>query len=137
MAADTLVTCQGQLLAKRPKVHRLKDGRIVGASGPSTCCQKLVRWLEEGGEQPSLSDDVAAIILNPDGTIDWIDCKFELMKGCIVPYALGCGDDIALGAMLAGATPEEAVKITASRRLDIGDEATVISLPETAVRAVA
>lgn len=136
MAGDMLSTCNGQLLGIRPKVHRLKDGRIAGASGPSTECQKLIRWLNEGGDKPELSDEVSAIILNLDGSVDWIDNKLEMLSGNVVPYAIGVGGELAIGAMLAGCTPEEAVKLAATRQLDCTGEITVLHI-EPAVRAVA
>lgn len=136
MAADTLITCKGQLLARKQKVRRLNDGRIVGAAGSTAECQMLVRWLNDGGEKPDLSDDVAAIILNPDGSVDWIDFKFELVKGYELPTAIGCGDDMPVGAMLAGATPQEAVMLVSTRQLNIGGEITVLHRTEQ-IKAVA
>ena len=133
MAGDTLATCKGFLMGRHKKVRRLRDGRIVGASGPTTDCQMLVRWIEEGGEKPSLGEEVSAIILNPDGTVDWIDYKLEIVENHELPAAIGCGGDLAIGAMLAGATPYEAVMLVTTRQLDIGGEITVeeIGAPQT------
>lgn len=126
VAGDSYSTCQGQLLACRQKVHRLKDGRIVGACGPTTDCVQLVQWLAEGGDKPTLGDEVTALILNGDGSVDWVDNKLTIVSGNVLPYAIGSGGDIALGAMLAGASPKEAAKLAASRQLDCGGEITVM-----------
>ena len=126
MAGDSYTTAHAQLLRTARKVHRLKDGRIAGACGTTTDCLALIRWLNDGGDKPSLGDDVVALILNPDGSVDWMDCKFEMVKGNMVPYAIGSGGDLALGAMLAGKSPKEAAKIACSRQLDCGGEITVL-----------
>lgn len=126
MAGDTLATCKGYLMSRAPKVHRLKDGRIVGASGPTTECRMLVRWLDEGGEKPCLGEEVTALILNPDGTVDWVDNKFEILTDQELPAAIGCGGDLAVGAMLAGASPYEACMLAATRQMDVGGEITVL-----------
>jgi ATP-dependent protease HslVU (ClpYQ) peptidase subunit len=126
MAGDSFSTSQGQLLRKAKKVHRLKDGRIVGCSGPTTDCIQIVKWLNEGGEKPTLSEEVTAIILNADGSVDWMDCHFTIVSGNVVPYAIGSGGDLALGAMLAGCSPKAAAKIACSRQLDCGGDITVL-----------
>jgi ATP-dependent protease HslVU (ClpYQ) peptidase subunit len=137
MAGDSYTSCgEGQLLATRRKVHRLKDGRIVGAAGPTTDCIRLLKWLDDGGEKPTLGDCVSAVILNLDGTVDWVDNNFTVVSGNLIPYAIGSGGDIALGAMLAGASPEGAVRIAASRQLDCGGDITVLHL-EPPLKAVA
>ena len=130
MAGDTLGTCKGFLMSRKKKVHKLSDGRIVGASGPTTECQMLVRWIAEGGDKPSLGEDVSALILNPDGTVDWVDNKFEILENQELPAAIGCGCDLAVGAMLAGATPYEAVMLVATRQLDVGGDITVEEIDE-------
>jgi ATP-dependent protease HslVU (ClpYQ) peptidase subunit len=136
MAGDSQMTGGSQVLRFSPKVSRLADGRIVGACGPTTECIKLVRWISEGGDKPELSDEVCAIILNADGTVDWLDHKLETISGNLVPYAIGSGGDLALGAMLAGASPAQAVAYAASRDVHTGGEITVLAI-EPQIKAAA
>lgn len=128
MAGDAFSTSNGTLLSTGRKVHCLKDGRIAGASGPTTECIKLIRWLDDGGDKADLSDDVVALVLRPDGSVYWIDHKLEPIERDLLPTAIGCGDDFAVGAMLAGASPKEAVMVAAMRMLTIGGEITVMGI---------
>ena len=135
MAGDSLTTAGSLAVRHAPKVHRLSDGRIVGACGITAECVKIIRWLEGGGDKPELSDDVAALVLNLDGTVCHIDHKLELLD-YLVPCSVGSGGDIALGAMLAGRTPKEAVEISALRDTCTGGEITELHLTGP-LRAVA
>lgn len=65
--------------------------------------------------------------------MDWIDHKFEMITGMTLPYAIGSGGEMALGAMLAGANPEEAAMIALLRRTDCGGEITTLSLPDNVI----
>lgn len=69
MAGDTMTSFSGEIGRFAPKIHQLKDGRIAGACGITTECIKLIRWLDEGGDRPDLSEDVAGIVLNLDGDV--------------------------------------------------------------------
>lgn len=115
MAGDSQTTADKQRVASRPKVHRLKNGTIVGCSGHATDARAFVRWMDhESGDRPPIGESFEALLLRPDGTVEWIDHKFEPVE-YLVPMAIGSGGDIALGAMLAGKSPKRAVKIAALR----------------------
>ncbi len=134
MAGDTQQS-NGHIFGFAVKVFRAPDGRIFGAAGPSADCRKFERWMMAGGDEPKVSDKFAGIILNLDGTVDWIDEDWELIR-IMTPCALGSGEYYATGAMEAGATPEQAVAISMKRDTGTGGEITVLHL-ESAVRAVA
>ena len=127
MAGDSLTTSGTQIVAYRQKVFQFADGRIAGACGDTTECRKLMRWLEHGGDKPEVGD-AFAIVLNADGTCEYWDKEFEPLP-YIVPMAIGSGGDIAIGAMLAGADPEDAVKLVIERDRHCGGEITVIHRP--------
>lgn len=128
MAGDTLTSAGGYVVRYSPKVHRGKDGRIFGCCGPSVDAAKFQAWMADPAvEQPKLSDDFMAIILNQDGTVDWIDCALVPIR-TMVPAAIGSGCDHAIGAMLAGANPAQAVGIAGQRDTGTGGTITVESL---------
>jgi hypothetical protein len=127
MAADSLVSGGGEILGYTTKVEQLPDGRIFGACGFSEDAQLFSRWMHGAPDKPELSDDFGALILTPDGHVFWIGKKLEPVK-YLAPMAVGSGADYAIGAMLAGATPEYAVKIAAVRDLNTGGDVTSISL---------
>ena len=127
MAGDSLTTAGNQVVAFRQKVFKFADGRIAGACGDTTECRKLMRWLEHGGDKPDVGD-AFALVLSPDGTAEYWDKELEPLP-YIVPMAIGSGGDLAIGAMLAGASPEEAVKLAIERDISCGGEITVIERP--------
>ena len=110
MAGDSLTSANGYILAYGQKVHRSADGRIFGCSGLTTDCRKFQRYMIEGGERPTLTDEFRALILNKDGTVDWIDKEWEPVR-YVLPAAIGSGGELAQGAMLCGKSPAEAVEI--------------------------
>lgn len=118
MAADGQVSdhCETIVDHKREKVRRLSDGRIVGAAGSAFDAVSWAAWLESGkeGDCPIDSDLFVGLILNKDGTVLWVDHKGREVAAT-PPCAIGSGQDLALGAMDAGATPGEAVNIACKR----------------------
>ena len=135
MAGDSLTTAGTHAVRHAPKVHRLKDGRIVGACGLTAECLKIVRWLDDGGDKPDISDETEALVLGLDGTVCHIDHKFEMLE-YDVPAGIGSGSDLAIGAILAGASPEAAVGIACVRDRHSGGDITVLHL-NGPLRAVA
>lgn len=101
------------------KVFRLKDGRIVGCAGVSYAIPSFLTWLEAGGDLPELNPDFEALVLHADGR-----CLSYNHKGYSIeqptPAVTGSGGAIALGAMLAGASPAKAVAIACERDTGTG-----------------
>jgi ATP-dependent protease HslVU (ClpYQ) peptidase subunit len=100
------------------KLHRVCDAHI-GFSGGEADGHAFVRWFmkmrEKADYEPlKVADDFGALVLYDDGLVVLYD--HELSRVTVeLPYAIGTGSQLALGAMLAGASPEQAVKIAASR----------------------
>lgn len=128
MAADSR-GCANELIRNdaEKKLHRLKDGRVVGASGTITAARAYIRWLEEGGERPKIEGAFSAIVLNPNGSAQ-IHYNDDEPDDLAFPAAIGSGTALALGAMLAGASPAEAVAIAAKRDPFTGGTITEMSL---------
>lgn len=133
MAGDTQTNAGGYITRFAPKVHRLADGRIFGGCGVTTDNLKFKAWME-GGDRVDLTDDFCGLILNPDGTVDWIDKNLTLVR-MIIPMAVGTGDMMAIGAMLAGKSAAESVAIACQRDRNSGGEITVEHI--SALREVA
>lgn len=100
------------------KVFRCGDELIAGA-GDLACILMFVKWWQDGriDAKPDFKDGAfsALVIGGKESPV----LKFEQqLQGFEVgvPCAIGSGKEGAMGAMLAGATAEEAVKIAA--RLD-------------------
>ena len=120
MAGDGVVTGNGLIHAFHfNKVFKLTDGRIVGITGTTYDMMPFVEWLENGGELPILSDDFEALVLiAPQECLTYNSkCLLAYQE---VPAVAGSGGAIALGAMLAGASPFEAATIAAKRDTNCG-----------------
>jgi hypothetical protein len=121
MAGDGLVMNGNDMVVRRdfPKVRRLNDGSLLGVAGNEPAAFAMAGWLN-GGEKPSL-DDVEALQLMPDGELRYYH-NGNGPSPAEAPAVLGTGGKLAMGAMLAGATPKEAVKIACSRDICSGGE---------------
>lgn len=127
MAGDSLITAGKERVGFKVKVVRLKDGRIVGCSGCSQQVSQFVRWLDNpGDDKPAFEgDEFAALILNPCGRVDYLTKLMEPIA-YMAPMAIGSGGDFALGAMLAGKSPADAVAIAMIRDTATGGDITVL-----------
>lgn len=107
------------------KIHRVSagpfSGWVFGGAGKLSLVMKMLCQIETGSLESleaDTSDDTSAygLLVGPkvsyrlDST-SMIPMKF---KG---PYAIGSGEEFAMGAMLAGSTAAEAVKIAS--KLDV------------------
>jgi ATP-dependent protease HslVU (ClpYQ) peptidase subunit len=107
------------------KVTRLRDGSILGCSGATVDCEALRAWLDEGGEgdRPKAESLTALWLRTP------ADVRHFSERGPHIevelPAAVGTGSDLALGAMLAGVSPHQAVEIAKSRDVYTGGKITV------------
>lgn len=113
---------------KQVKVFRIGD-HIVGCAGGGDDAATYVAWCKMGRDPDMLPDgmDLNAVHLTPKGV--FICCRpgYHLQK-VTPPIAIGSGSEYAEGAMLAGATPTEAVRIAAKKEMGTGGKVTTLSL---------
>lgn len=128
MAGDGFVTGNDLIHSTTEiKVRKLSDGRIVGIAGSAYAHVLFVPWLENGGDPPELTDDFEALVLHPGGRCQSFNHKCLAIEQP-TPAVTGSGGALALGAMLAGASPERAVAIACERNMGTGGTVTVIHL---------
>lgn len=129
LAADRRVSADGVIIGEMAKIHRW------GSLAYATCggCidgEKFETWLLSGSEEFDLEldeDFTAAIFGAKDGTITvWSNTGSWRVKASM--YALGSGANFALGAMQAGATPEQAIIIASTFDTRTGNTVDVIDL---------
>jgi hypothetical protein len=112
MAGDTLVADEEvRFPCHERKVHRLRDGSLIGLCGDLAQTQAFMGWLRRGmpGECPPF-DKSDAMIVRPDRVLIFCEGgRFSTLSG--VPYvALGSGRLLALGCLWHGGTAVEAVR---------------------------
>jgi hypothetical protein len=118
MAADGLVTNGNDIAVEfdEKKIWRLPDGSILGAAGSTDGCEAIRRFLSNADEKLETVAEFDAIRLMPDGSgLSYSDKGGEKSTRCTWPATLGTGGSIALGALLAGASPRRAVEIACQR----------------------
>jgi hypothetical protein len=133
MAADTArFSGNGRYIVGHvQKLRRLKSGGVFGACGPAPSIEKAYAALNEWAPGAVLNpldkasdEDVSGIVALPDGSVwhFWWDMK---PLKCPDHYAVdGYGDEIAIGALEAGATAEQAVSICIRRSAGCGGSVT-------------
>jgi hypothetical protein len=114
--ADDLIFVGRMIVGREAKIVRAKNGTIAGAAGDASACSLFLKWAEKGrrGKAPEVftgEDKVeGAIVIERDGTI----CDYSGPEPSRIKadhYAVGGAADIAIGAMMAGASAMEGVAI--------------------------
>ena len=127
MASDSCIQTSAAIISlNAKKILRIK-GCLVGWAGSCAVCQQMINSLVDTKDTPVkyltdnatiINDSVTLLILDKAGIIWEYD-------GRGAPYHLnekfatiGSGDDIAMAALLAGATVQKAIRIAI--QLDVG-----------------
>ena len=147
MAGDTAVSSDTMYVGKREKVFLVRvpsRGTAMGEGPPRdrmvlfgfcgvlTQGVQMHEWLRNGmdpEDKPALDDDVHALLVEEDGTVSYVrdDCVELAIEAPF--HAIGSGREIAIGAMAAGKTPEEAVAIAAKADLFTREPITTVTFP--------
>lgn len=110
MAGDSLVD-DGGIRAKTTKIFRVKND-LVGLAGSLGEGLEWIEWYgSDTDDDPPTLANTNIIILKKGGQIYTIDPTGFPIKASEKFYAIGSGAPAAMGAMYAGKTPTEAVKI--------------------------
>lgn len=133
------------------------NNHLMGGAGRARSISTFAQWLQKHTDYtivnqevgdlvdlipPVLQDDeeFTALVLTPDKQVLMYDGNVALNLGQDVPASIGSGSVLALAAMDAGASAEDAVKIAMKRDVYSGGEITVVKLedePEPLTREVA
>jgi 20S proteasome alpha/beta subunit len=105
-------------IGAKTKIHRLDDGRLIGISTTNVGGDALIRrWAEAGCPIQDASDlkpdAFEALLLKPDGSVWYANGNLDWtgpLTGSFI--AIGSGSQFALGAMAAGASAEDAVRLS-------------------------
>lgn len=114
VASDTQLTGGDTIHGDVIKIVRLGN-TIIGGCGDFQEVVKWMKWMVQGECATELqsAESFSGFIVSSDGVMKCVDNRFieyqVTNKHGI--FAFGTGDRIALGAMRAGATAEEAVQI--------------------------
>lgn len=124
LAADrqaTLSECRREV----KKIFRLKNGDLASFCGIESGARELLSWYENGADQgrypplQSTSDWVRLVLVTKKGVFEYEQRPIpSLVKDPF--FAWGSGRDFALGALAAGSSASEAVKIASRFNIHCG-----------------
>lgn len=144
LAADTGIT-SGNIIAPGSvvKIVVMPDGRLAGASGDASFVSMWLRWAASGAPEPSPEIKERdgntigwGLIVERDGSVTEYDSAGSF--NMVAPYyALGSGEQIALGAMWAGASAEDAVRAAIAIDKGTSGDVVVLNLGDVVLRQVA
>lgn len=110
LASDSLVTSGGQRDGTSQKIWRHK-GLLMGGAGCTALCHRFCEWVRTGmkGRCPIEGHNNAnGFVIRPDGLMVIWGSQGPWINNTRV-VAFGSGSDLAMGAMLAGASAQDAV----------------------------
>ena len=112
IAADSQATMGGLKMPTEPKII-MSGGRLIGAAGDATAINKFTAFIAGKGKKPKLAkgEEFSAIVVDRDGHIDHWEEGMEPDRVTLPFFAIGSGDELALGAMEMGATAVQAVEV--------------------------
>lgn len=131
LAADRRRTVGGTPM-QATKVRKVRDEGttreyLVGCAGDSFDCVQFIDTFKFGEWDRVKPVDFAALIVDQDALI-WFMGERPLVHQISLPrFAIGSGADYAIGAMAAGATALEAVRIASQYDIHCGDGADEVS----------
>jgi ATP-dependent protease HslVU (ClpYQ) peptidase subunit len=110
------------------KVHRLRDGRLMGWAGGVEDGERMRRALNKDQEPPK-DLDLTCLLIERDGSVHlWEKAIFVKQKDTY--FAIGSGAGYALGAMDAGASAAQAVAIGIKRDTSSGGKVKTVELKD-------
>lgn len=128
LAGEEACNREGVRVGYRRKVRRIAGGRVA-MTGYLPEALAIVGWLASGreGPFPQGASEAGAVIWVPDeGPPKLIEAGYESDLPAAPFHAWGTGAPFALGAMAAGATAAEAVRI--GKRFDTRSDGRVTAL---------
>lgn len=110
MLGDTQVTSGNSASLSTRKIFRNDKGDLLGMCGNAMALGPLRDWFMAGetGEY-EIGEDIEVLIVRADGTVT-LHCDGGWFEPYGEYFAVGSGSDYALGALAAGATPEQAMQ---------------------------
>ena len=136
IAADSRSTRNREILAGQTQKIIIRNGRSIYASSGATLLRNaLIEWHVNGAnpkDLPVRGNDTpwALLVIEAPGDLTLYDDEAPYPVKLTVPFTMGSGRDFAMGAMLAGASPAEAVKIACAKDIYTGAPVQVVDIAE-------
>ena len=137
VAADGMRTWGDQIRGRSHRKIRVEGGTIYAFAGLAPMLDVMVRWHRDGADPNKMPYGAAdkdhggwtLVVIDRDGVAKYTNsCPY--IERFEPPIAFGAGQDYALGAMLHGASAEEAVRIVGELTNHTGGDIQVIDIAE-------
>lgn len=130
LAADRRRTVNGTPMPAT-KIFKIKspDGRLflVGCAGDSFDCGQFVRWMRTANENDKpTTTSLSALVIDEKARAWYLSEKLLYHRVSVRCWAIGSGADYALGAMAAGRTAPQAVRIASKLDIHCGQGVDVV-----------
>ena len=135
-AADGLRTWCGDILSRAEQKLRRRHGLVYGLTGLAPVFETLIKWHHEHKADPEKMPKVEGddshwtLIVIGHNSVTKFSKTCPYPESFDPPIAFGSGMDLAKGAMLFGATAEQAVRLVADHTNHTGGEIQVINIAE-------
>lgn len=133
LAGDKRMSCNGYSVTVT-KIHRRKDGHLVGCTGDSDTAIELMQWFLDGAEKdkfPSSNREDTGnrlLVVSPDEKVYmYIRTPIPIEIQASI-FAIGGGCDFALMAMHLGKDAIEAVTLTCELDTSCGNGVDFLSI---------
>ena len=135
IAADGQRTAGSERIGLNAKKIIVRDGRIFALTGTVGLFEAAIRWYLAGAvgdKAPKVAgeDSWRLIVIDKTGALASFGVTAPFGEPFPYPQAFGSGATYAMGALLAGKSPEQAVEI--AKQLDVfsGGEVQVVNIAE-------
>ena len=148
LAADTRAYSGGHTpIGKKSKIRRLADGSLVGVSSTEPGVgEAIIGALQDHDSVLEARDDLLALgdklrlqglLVRPNGDVFYFsDSPYPSGPLRDEFFAIGSGQEYALGALSVGVSAKEAVKVASLHDAWTNDEIEVLEIQETKEKAV-
>jgi hypothetical protein len=117
LAADSVVVEDGMAYGLMRKIIRSDTGCLAGGSGDVSSLYPFLEWVRKGMKargKPTIGE-LDGIVIKPNGEILFFENGLVPFKVSSKSHAIGSGAQMAIGAMMHGATAIQAVKYVCER----------------------
>lgn len=132
LASDGLISNNQGIVSG--KMCKVAEGRTIigGAAGTLGDVVAFLEWVKKHDgslqKRPKFEGGLSGLIIYSDGSLFFIDDNFTAAPAGVKIAALGSGIELALGAMAAGASAEQAVAIACELDTNSAQPVSFVSL---------